>query len=104
MGAGSRTAARDQELNHHRLPLPVLAREGALLASVLYRPARPIAHSLCCHYGRRIGRRKTSCDQKFESLSPGAYVVDVLVEGAFDLKAREFDFLGDAAPHKLAWP
>ena len=46
---------------------------------------------------------KTSFDQEFATLSPGGYVIDASVERAFDLGAKEFDFLGDAAPHKLAW-
>jgi CelD/BcsL family acetyltransferase involved in cellulose biosynthesis len=102
-GAGLSIVAREMELNYHRRLLPVLAREGALLANVLHRAARPIAYSLCCHYGGWVGHLKTSFDQEFAALSPGGYVIDVSVERAFDLKAREFDFLGDAVPHKLAW-
>ena len=85
------------ELKYHRRLLPVLAQDGALLANVLHRAERPIAYSLCCHCHGWVGHLKTSFDQEFASLSPGGYVIDASVERAFDLKAREFDFLGDAA-------
>jgi CelD/BcsL family acetyltransferase involved in cellulose biosynthesis len=101
--AGLSIAGRELELEYHRRLLPVLAQEGALLANVLYRAERPIAYSLCCCCQGWIGHLKTSFDQEFASLSPGGYVIDASVERAFDLGAKEFDFLGDAAPHKLAW-
>jgi len=101
--AGLSIAGRELELEYHRRLLPVLARDGALLANVLYRADRPIAYSLCCCWHGWIGHLKTSFDQEFASLSPGGYVIDASVERAFDLGAKEFDFLGDAAPHKLAW-
>jgi CelD/BcsL family acetyltransferase involved in cellulose biosynthesis len=101
--AGLSIATRELELEYHRRLLPVLAQEGVLLANVLYRAERPIAYSLCCRCQGWIGHLKTSFDQEFSSLSPGGYVIDASVERAFDLGAKEFDFLGDAAPHKLAW-
>jgi len=100
---GLSIAGRELELEYHRRLLPVLAQDGALLANVLYRAERPIAYSLCCRCHGWIGHLKTSFDQEFASLSPGGYVIDASVERAFDLEAREFDFLGDAASHKLAW-
>jgi CelD/BcsL family acetyltransferase involved in cellulose biosynthesis len=101
--AGLSIAGRELELEYHRRLLPVLAQDGALLANVLYRAERPIAYSLCCCCQGWIGHLKTSFDQEFASLSPGGYVIDASVERAFALQAKEFDFLGDAAPHKLAW-
>jgi|GEM_PF-867428 len=102
-GAGLNIGARESELTYHRLLLPYLAKEGALMANVLYHGERPIAYSLCCVFSGWVGHLKTSFDERFAELSPGGFVIDTCVERAFELQAREFDFLGDAAPHKLAW-
>ena len=102
-GAGRNISARAAELDYHRRLVAFLASEGFLLANVLYHRSRPIAYSLCCHIDGWVGHLKTSFDREFASLSPGAFVIDISVERAFDLRAREFDFLGAADPHKLAW-
>jgi CelD/BcsL family acetyltransferase involved in cellulose biosynthesis len=101
--AGTTIAAREGEMRYHEALLPYLANSGLLLANVLYKGSRPIAYSLCCRHADWIGHLKTSFDGEFEGMSPGAFVVDASVERAFELNAAEFDFLGDAAPHKLAW-
>jgi CelD/BcsL family acetyltransferase involved in cellulose biosynthesis len=91
------------EREYHRRLLPFLAAEGMLLANVLHLEQAPVAYSLCCHRNGWIGQLKTSFDQKHAAWSPGAIVIGASVEKAFDLGAREFDFLGDSAQHKLAW-
>lgn len=101
--AGRSISARAAELDYHRRLVAFLASAGFLLANVLYHHSRPIAYSLCCHVDGWVGHLKTSFDQEFASLSPGAFVIDISVERAFALRAREFDFLGAADPHKLAW-
>jgi len=101
--AGMDIASREVEIEYHRRLLPYLARAGMLLGNVLYRSHQPIAYSLCCSCRGWIGHLKTSFDDAFAELSPGAFVIDVSIEKACALGAREFDFLGHAAPHKLAW-
>lgn len=96
-------ASRAAEADYHRLLLPYLARTGALLGIVLFHANRPIAYSLCCCSSGWVGHMKTSFDEQFTELSPGALVIDASVRAAFERQAREFDFLGHAAPHKLAW-
>jgi CelD/BcsL family acetyltransferase involved in cellulose biosynthesis len=96
-------SARRAEVGYHERLLPWLRDRGMLLANVLYRAGQPIAYSLCCTCRGWIGHLKTSFDGAYETLSPGAYVIDACVQAAFGSGAREFDFLGDAAPHKLAW-
>lgn len=102
-GAGLDIPSRPVELEYYRMLLPWLAERGMLLASVLYVERKPIAYCLCCRSDRWIGNLKTSFDHGCAHLSPGSIVIDSAVERAFQLGAREFDFLGQAAPHKLAW-
>lgn len=100
---GTDITARDTELSYHRRLLPYLAAEKALLGVVLRYGARPIAYSLCCSFNQWIGHLKTSFHNDFANASPGAYLIDTCVQKAFEIGATEFDFLGDAAPHKLSW-
>ncbi|MEZ5475324.1 MAG: GNAT family N-acetyltransferase [Steroidobacteraceae bacterium] len=101
--AGTDIASRDFELRYHRELLPFLSDAGMLSAVVLYRGAEPVAYSLCCRSGSWFGHLKTSFNSDFSTTSPGAFVIDLSVQKAFETGAGEFDFLGDAAPHKLAW-
>lgn len=101
--AGMDISSREAEIDYHRRLLPYLARVGMLLGNVLYEGDRPIAYSLCCTCRGWVGHLKTSFDDEFADASPGAFVIDASIEKAFALGAREFDFLGHAAPHKLAW-
>jgi CelD/BcsL family acetyltransferase involved in cellulose biosynthesis len=95
--------SRPHEVEYHRQLLPLLARQEALLANVIYIGTQPAAYCLCCRDGEWIGNLKTSFDQSLEKLSPGAVVIDASIERAFALGAREFDFLGNAGSHKAAW-
>jgi CelD/BcsL family acetyltransferase involved in cellulose biosynthesis len=95
--------SRPHEVEYHRQLLPFLARQGALLANVIYIGEKPAAYCLCCRHGEWVGNLKTSFDQSLEKLSPGSVVIDTSIERAFALGAKEFDFLGNAGSHKLAW-
>jgi CelD/BcsL family acetyltransferase involved in cellulose biosynthesis len=95
--------SRPHEVEYHRQLLPFLARQGALLANVIYIGTQPAAYCLCCRDGDWVGNLKTSFDQSLEKLSPGAVVIDTAIERAFALGAKEFDFLGNAGSHKAAW-
>jgi CelD/BcsL family acetyltransferase involved in cellulose biosynthesis len=101
--AGLDITSRDFETKYHQLLLPYLAREQMLCAGVLYIEKVPAAYSLCCQFGTWFGHLKTSYDERFASLSAGAMVIDASIRKAFTLGAREFDFLGNSAEHKLAW-
>lgn len=92
-----------QEVKYHRELLPFLAERDMLFANVVSVANRPVAYNLCCRCGGWFGQLKTSFDESFEELSPGAFVIDAAVQKAIELGAREFDFLGDADPHKLVW-
>jgi CelD/BcsL family acetyltransferase involved in cellulose biosynthesis len=92
-----------RELEYHRALLPFLAKQGALLANVLYIADQAVAYCLCCRDRQWVGNLKTSFDESFAVLSPGAVVIDTSIERAFSLGAREFDFLGNSGSHKLAW-
>lgn len=96
-------SSREVEAEYHRELLPYLAREGALVAVVLYVGPRPIAYSLCASIRGWFGHLKTSFDDEFAAVSAGGIVIDASIERAFASGAREFDFLGHDAPHKLAW-
>jgi CelD/BcsL family acetyltransferase involved in cellulose biosynthesis len=102
-GEGTDIGSRGLEAQYHRVLLPRLARQGWLRALVLYKDGQPIAYSLCCHAGDWFGHLKTSFDANHAEVSPGGIVIDASVEQAFAAGAREFDFLGDATQHKLAW-
>lgn len=101
--AGLAIAQHERERGYHQMLLPMLAGNGSLLGLVLYRRGLPIAFSLCSRVGGWVGHLKTSFDQAYAHLSPGAYVIDLSVEWAFREGANEFDFLGGAASHKMAW-
>jgi CelD/BcsL family acetyltransferase involved in cellulose biosynthesis len=100
---GMAISLRAAEIAYHEQLLPYLARNGMLLSCVLYKDARPVAYSLCCQRRGWVGHLKTSFDQAFAQNSAGGIVIDASIEKAFSLGAREFDFLGHDAPHKLAW-
>lgn len=100
---GMDISSRDFETEYHRRLLPHLAREGMLVAVVLFAAARPIAYSLCASSRGWFGHLKTSFDEEFAAVSAGGIVIDASVERAFSSGASEFDFLGHDAPHKLAW-
>lgn len=101
--AGIDIPSNPKELAYHRRLLPCLAEQGLLLANVLHYQGQPVAYNLCCHSKGWVGQLKTAFDERFAEFSPGSLVIDASIERAFALRAREFDFLGDADAHKLAW-
>ena len=94
---------REKERAYYSLLLPYLAQLGALHVDMLYYDDVPIAYSLCVNWKGWVGQLKTSFDERFSKLSPGAIVIDRSIKAAFDNSAREFDFLGDMDRHKGAW-
>ncbi len=101
--SGIDMASKPTEQLYYSELLPWLAKQHHLLANVLYLEQRPIAYSLNCHFGGWVGHLKTSFDESLGHLSPGAVVIDASVQRAFEIGATEFDFLGAADAHKLAW-
>lgn len=100
---GRAISSRPVELRYNEALLPYLAAHDMLLGNVLYIDGRPIAYNLCCRSGSWVGQLKTSFDDEFAKIRPGALIVQSMVERVFSAGASEFDFLGDAQPHKLEW-
>jgi CelD/BcsL family acetyltransferase involved in cellulose biosynthesis len=101
--AGTAVSQRQLEQTYYQKLLPHLAARGALFANVLYLDDKPIAYNLCCSWNGRLGQLKTTFDEALRDLSPGSVVIHFAVRKAFQTGAKEFDFLGDAMPHKLEW-
>jgi CelD/BcsL family acetyltransferase involved in cellulose biosynthesis len=101
--AGMAITDNQRELAYHDLLLPWLASIGALVANVLLLDDAPIAYSLCVNWHGHVGQLKTSFDERASQLSPGLVVTASSIEHAFAAGATEFDFLGDAMPHKMHW-
>lgn len=85
---------------YYRNLLPWLANNG-LLANVLYVKDRPAAYVLCAQWQGWVGQLKTSFSQDVRDA--GFRVIHASIERAFADANREYDFLGDVAPHKLRW-
>jgi len=101
--AGISIFQRDHESKYYKFLLPFLASRKALFANVLFHEEKPIAYNLCCIWNGWVGQQKTSFDTEYSEMSPGSIVIDHAIRHAIDLEAKEFDFLGDADRHKLAW-
>ncbi len=80
--------------------LPWLNQNG-LLANVLYIKERPAAYVLCARWQGWVGQLKTSFAQ--EVRDAGFRVIHASLERAYGTGEREYDFLGDVAPHKTRW-
>ena len=91
------------EKEYYKNLLPYLAKINALSASVLYYQDSPIAYNLCYIWQNKVGQIKTSYDAKYHSDSPGAILMEFGLKEYIDKQLEEFDFLGDAMPHKLSW-
>lgn len=100
---GRAITSRAEEEKYNRSLLPYLASSGTLLANVLYIDDMPVAYSLCCAHRGWVGHLKTTFDDAYGKLRVGAFVIQAAVERSFADGHTEFDFLGDAAPHKLEW-
>lgn len=101
--AGVSIFEKDHERQYHEMLLPFLASQNAMFANVLFLDDEPIAYNLCCVWDGWVGQMKTSFDTRYPELSPGSLVIDYAIQHAIHLNAKEFDFLGDADRHKLAW-
>ena len=103
VGAGMSIVHRPQEMRYYQSLIPYMDENNLLRANVLYLDNEPIAYSLCYEFKKKWGQLKTSFDDRYSSISPGIYIVDVAIHKAFDNEAVEFDFLGPSMPHKLEW-
>jgi CelD/BcsL family acetyltransferase involved in cellulose biosynthesis len=81
--------------------LPWLAENGGLFGNMLYVADRPVAYVLCAAWQGWYGQLKTSYVKALPDA--GSRVIQTSLERAFERGATEYDFLGDAAPHKLRW-
>ena len=84
---------------YHNL-LPWLGSRG-LLANVLYINGRPASYVLCAKWNGWIGQLKTSFAEDIRDA--GFRVIHASIENSFSGGNREYDFLGDVAPHKMRW-
>lgn len=100
---GKAITSSESERRYHEALLPALARHGVLEANVLHIRGNPVAYNLGCRSRGWVGHLKTSFDTAYSQYSPGAVVIDSAIQRAFEQGASEFDFLGDADPHKLTW-
>jgi CelD/BcsL family acetyltransferase involved in cellulose biosynthesis len=101
--AGMAISASRMEREYYRLLLPFMAARNALHANVLYLDSTPVAYSLCYVSDGCVRQMKTSFDQRYDQLSPGAVCYELAIRKAFEMGAREFDFLGDSMQHKSLW-
>lgn len=100
--AGENKAIRTDsaEGSYYRRLLPWLSRNG-MLANVLYVNHKPAAYVLCAKWHGWVGQLKTSFAQDIRDA--GFRVIHASLERVFRDQAREYDFLGAAAAHKLRW-
>jgi CelD/BcsL family acetyltransferase involved in cellulose biosynthesis len=81
--------------------LPWLSKTG-LLANVLYVKDKPAAYVLCARWHGWVGQLKTSFAADVRDA--GFRVIHASIERAWQSgQEREYDFLGDVAPHKTRW-
>lgn len=100
--AGAAILADTPQCRYYEHLLPWLAAHEALLANVLLVQNRPCAYTLCASWNGWIGQLKTSFVQELRDA--GSRVIHSSLERAFQTSgAREYDFLGDNAPHKRRW-
>jgi CelD/BcsL family acetyltransferase involved in cellulose biosynthesis len=97
---GTAIQSNIKELDYYRRLLPSISASG-IFANVLLVNGKPSAYVLCAHAQGWVGQLKTSFDQKLRDA--GFRVIQASIQRAFERGFREYDFLGDAAPHKLRW-
>ena len=100
-GSGAAIVAGTPQCAYYEHLLPWLAEIGALVANVLYVKDQPCAYTLCAAWQGWIGQLKTSFVEELRDA--GSRVIHSSLERAFQLGGREYDFLGDVAPHKTRW-
>lgn len=99
--AGVEIAAGTPQHAYYQRLLPWLAANGNLMANVLYIRDRPAAYALCASWRGWMGQLKTSFVNELRDA--GSRVVHSSLERSFAHGVREYDFLGDIAPHKTRW-
>jgi CelD/BcsL family acetyltransferase involved in cellulose biosynthesis len=100
LGAGVAIVAGTPQCAYYERLLPWLAANG-ILANVLYVKERPVAYTLCAVWQGWAGQLKTSYASELRDA--GSRVIDSSLERAFHSGCTEYDFLGEAAPHKMRW-
>lgn len=100
---GMAIGGSEMEQEYYRLLLPFIASQHALHANILYLDSMPIAYSLGYLSNGCVRQLKTSFDERFAHLSAGSVCQQLAIRKAFEIGAREFDFLGDVMPHKNLW-
>jgi CelD/BcsL family acetyltransferase involved in cellulose biosynthesis len=98
--AGVAIVAGTPQWHYYERLLPWLTTHG-ILANVLYVKDKPVAYVLCAVSRGWVGQLKTSFVTGLKDA--GSRVVDSSIERAFELGCKEYDFLGDTAPHKMRW-
>src|SRR4030095_15215984 len=96
--AGVAIVAGTPQCHYYERLLPWLTTHG-ILANVLYVKDKPVAYVLCAVSRGWVGQLKTSFVTGLKDA--GSRVVDSSIERAFELGCKEYDFLGDTAPHKM---
>jgi CelD/BcsL family acetyltransferase involved in cellulose biosynthesis len=87
------TAVRDLADFYNTLSLRCALR-GWLRSYILYLDHVPVAHMVGMVYRDRYCALKTSFDEQYSKLSPGAVLAGYALEQAFAERIRVFDFLG----------
>jgi len=96
--------ASDAATSQFYRALAVRASErGWLRLQFLAVGERRIAASYTLLYDNRIHVLKSGYDPDFAVYSPGNLLCELALEQAIEEGRREYDFLGDADPWKLAW-
>lgn len=98
---GISIADRPSEVDYYRQLLPLLSSKKWLFANVLKLNDQPVAYVLCCLAGGWCGQMKTSFVP--DARDCGGAVITASIMQAHESGATEYDFLGNADPHKLRW-
>lgn len=100
---GMDITSRPVETAYYRQLIPYLSQNRILLANLLKLDGVAIAYNLCYQMNGRVGQIKTSFDNSYQELSPGAMIIEEMLRYCYRHGFLEFDFLGDVMPHKMAW-
>ena len=95
--------SRPIETLYYKHLIPYLSKHNLLIANVLKFDGIAIAYNLCYQVNGHVGQIKTSFDNSYQELSPGAMMIEEALRQYYQEGCVEFDFLGDVMPHKMAW-
>jgi CelD/BcsL family acetyltransferase involved in cellulose biosynthesis len=79
------------------------ADAGMLRLALLRLDGRAIAFNLSLEAGGRHYLLKLGHDASLDNLSPGTVLIAAMIERAFGLGLKSYEFLGGPDPHKLRW-